>query len=60
MDSQDKSLKIPSLFRPCFENVPGMDNLKKAMANIYNVQQIAKKGLALVLLPGRILIRIIC
>ena len=43
MDSQDKSLKIPSLFRPCFENVPGMDNLKKAMANIYNVQQIAKK-----------------
>ena len=43
MDSQDKFIKIPSLFKPCFENVPGMDNLKKAMANIYNVQQIAKK-----------------
>ncbi len=43
MDSQDKSIKIPSLFKPCFENVPGMDNLKKAMANLYNVQQIAKK-----------------
>ena len=43
MDSQDKSIKIPSLFKPCFENVPGMDNLKKALANIYNVQQIAKK-----------------
>ncbi len=43
MDSQDTTIKIPSLFRPCFENVLGMDNLKKAMANIYNVQQIAKK-----------------
>ena len=43
MDSQDTTVKIPSLFRPCFENVPGMDNLKKAMTNIYNVQQIAKK-----------------
>lgn len=43
MDSQNTSIKLPSLFRPCFENAPGMDNLKRALANIYNVQQIAKK-----------------
>lgn len=43
MDPQDTTIKIPSLFRSCFENVPGMDNLKKAMTNIYNVQQIEKK-----------------
>ena len=40
-------IKIPSIFRPCFENVPGMNNLKIALTNMYNIQQVNKKRLNL-------------
>ncbi len=42
-----KAIKIPSIFKPCFENVPGMDSLKRALTNMYNMQQINKKRINL-------------
>lgn len=48
MEGQEsKSVKIPSIFKPCFENVPGMDSLKTALTNMYNMQQVAKKRFSL-------------
>lgn len=40
-------IKIPSIFKPCFENVPGMDSLKRALTNMYNMQQVNKKRFSL-------------
>lgn len=44
---ETKVKRIPSIFKPCFENVPGMDNLKDALTNMYNMQQVVKKRYSL-------------
>ena len=53
MDTMNTTIKIPSLLKPCFENVPGMDNLKKAIAEIYYMQLLTKKRYSFGLADGR-------
>ena len=43
MNSNEKKIVIPGILKPCFDKVQGMDDLKKTMVSIYNIQNISKK-----------------
>ena len=47
VEKQTTEMKVPTMFQPIFEQVPGMENLKRALVNLYHMQQVNKKRFTL-------------